>query len=135
MIRPRQFITMMALSAMVVGGVAAVQAPQFKDRNLKVLPKDISDAKLDSIMHSYNKALGVTCNFCHVKPVMWMPGQDSLDYASDKEPMKETARNMMRMTIKINSENFWFNKADQPEYLHTVTCITCHQGEVFPPEH
>ena len=134
MISSRQFITMMVLSAMVLGGVAATHAPQFKDRNLKVLPKDISDAKLDSIMHSYNKALGVTCNFCHVKPVMWMPGQDSLDYASDKEPMKEEARKMMRMTIKINSENFWFNKTDQPEYLHTVTCITCHQGEAYPPE-
>jgi len=135
MIQSKQFITMVVLSALVIGGVAAVQAPAMKERNLKVLPKDISDEKLDSIMKSYNKALGVSCSFCHSKPIMWMPGQDSLDYAADKEPMKEEARKMMRMTIKINSDNFWFNKADQPEYLHTVTCITCHRGEAFPPEH
>jgi len=134
MAKSKQFITMIVLSAMVIAGVAAVHAPPVKERNLKVLPKDISDAKLDSIMHSYNVALGVKCNFCHVKPTMWMPGQDSLDYASDKEPMKEEGRKMMRMTIKINSENFWFNKSEQPEYLQTVTCITCHRGEAFPPE-
>lgn len=120
-----------SLFAFVLLGVAAVQVPFQKERNLKVLPKDISDEKLDSIMQTYNLALGVKCEFCHV-PVKGF--KDSLDYASDAEPMKENARKMMLMVIDINKNNFWFNKDERPEYLKTVTCKTCHRGEAFPPE-
>ena len=48
--------------------------------------------------------------------------------------MKENARDMLRMTIDINKNNFYFDKNIQPEYLNTVTCKTCHRGEPFPPE-
>lgn len=132
----KKFITIAILTAMVFGGVAAVKAPLQKERNLKVLPIDISDEKLDSIMQTYNIALGVKCNFCHVPYIGFIPfgSKDTLDYASDKEPLKETARKMMRMVITINSENFWFNKNEIKEYLHTVTCKTCHRGEAYPPE-
>ena len=118
--------------AFVILGMAAVQLPYTNERNLKILPKDISDQKLDSIMQTYNIALGVKCEFCHV-PMKNI--KDSLDYASDAEPMKENARKMMRMVIKINTENFYFDKNTRPEYLHTVHCKTCHRGEPFPPEH
>jgi len=131
MLHKKKILAFSLLSAFVVLGVAAVKAPFQKDRNLKVLPKDISDAKLDSIMHTYNIALGVKCNFCHV-PVKNIA--DSLDYASDAEPMKENARKMMRMTIHINKTNFYFDEDERPEYLHVVTCKTCHRGEAFPPE-
>ena len=67
----------------------------------------------------YNKALGVKCDFCHVKAKGFT---DSLDYVSDLEPMKEEARKMMRMVIDINKKNFHYNKKDRPEYLNTVTC-------------
>ncbi len=120
-----------ALSVFVMSGIAAVRPVVQKDRNLKVLPKDISDAKLDSIMQTYNIALGVKCNFCHV-PMKNIT--DSLDYVSDAEPMKENARKMMKMVIHINKTNFYFDKNVEPEYLHTVTCKTCHRGEPFPPE-
>lgn len=123
---------MAGMIAFVILAVAAVQAPQQKERNLQVLPKDISEQKLDSIMESYNRALGVKCEFCHVKKKVF-PGD--MDYAADTEPMKEEARKMMRMTIEINKNNFWYNKSDQPEYLKTVTCITCHRGEPFPEGH
>lgn len=136
MYRGKKFITTAVLASLVIAGVAAVKAPASKERNLKVLPKDISDEKLDSIMQTYNIALGVKCNFCHVPYVGFIPlgTKDTLDYANDKEPMKETARKMMLMVIDINSENFWFNKNERKEYLHTVTCKTCHRGEAFPPE-
>jgi Photosynthetic reaction centre cytochrome C subunit len=125
-----KIIVSLSFLAFVSLGVAAVKAPQ--ERNLKVLPKDISDEKLDSIMQSYNKALGVKCEFCHVKSKVY-PGTD-IDYRSDAEPMKENARDMMRMTIEINTNHFYFNKSIQPEYLNTITCKTCHRGEAFPPE-
>lgn len=115
--------------AFVALGSAFVHAP--KERNLKILPKDITDAKLDSIMQTYTRALGVNCAFCHVKKEGF---KDSLDYASDAEPMKEEARRMMRLTIELNSRYFYFDSTKRPEYLNTVTCKTCHRGEPFPPE-
>lgn len=127
----KKITVILGLFLFVLLGLAAVHAPIQQERNLKVLPKDISDAKLDSIMQSYNLALGVKCEFCHVKKKVF-PGD--FDYAADTEPMKEEARKMMRMTININKEHFWYNKSDQPEYLRTVTCKTCHRGEPFPPE-
>lgn len=126
----KKILTFAILTFFVVIGMAAVKL-NLNDRNLKVLPKDISDAKLDSIMQSYNKALGVKCNFCHV-PVKNIP--DSLDYYSDAEPMKENARKMIEMVIEINKKNFNFYPDVRPEYLNTVSCKTCHRGEHFPPE-
>lgn len=131
MCNKNKFWVLLVLTAFVVSGVAAVKAPQQKERNLKVLPKDISDEKLDSIMQTYNKALGVKCAFCHVP----MKGfTDSLDYFSDAEPRKEKAREMMRMTIAINQSYFPYQPGERAEYLNTITCKTCHHGETFPPE-
>ena len=123
-------IVIAVISAFVAMGMAL---PFHTDRNLKVLPKDISDAKLDSIMQAYTVAIGVNCNFCHVK-IKNSP-DSLLDYVSDAEPMKEKARNMMRMTIGINKNYFYFDKNIQPEYLNVVHCKTCHRGEPIPPEH
>jgi hypothetical protein len=51
-----KIFSLLSLSVIVL--MAATKIPLAGERNLKVLPKDISDEKLDSIMHSYNKALG-----------------------------------------------------------------------------
>lgn len=131
MLGKKKIITVAILIALVSLGVKAINTPLQKERNLKILPKDISDQKLDSIMQTYNKALGVACNFCHV-PFDNLP--DSLNYASDAEPMKENARKMMQMTIYINKTHFYFDSTIRPEYLNTVTCKTCHRGEPFPSE-
>ena len=131
MLHKNKMLAFSTLSIFVLVGMAAIKPVVQEDRNLKVLPKNISDTKLDSIMQTYNIALGVKCNFCHV-PMKNIA--DSLDYVSDAEPMKENARKMMKMVIHINKTNFYFNKDEEPEYLHTVTCKTCHRGEPFPPE-
>ena len=116
------------LSAFVILLITLTAANPLPKRNLQVLPEDISDAQLDSIMKQYNKALGVSCNFCHTKRSDY---PDSLDYASDKDPMKTTARKMMRMTIEINRENFRTDKKKRPHELNEVTCYTCHRGEAW----
>lgn len=130
MLHRKKLLTFSFIAFFVCIGMAAVKSNQ-KDRNLKVLPNDISDEKLDSIMQTYNTALGVKCNFCHI-PVKNIA--DSLDYFSDADPMKENARNMMRMVIDINKNNFYFDSLQRPEYLNTISCRTCHRGEAFPPE-
>ncbi|WP_276502553.1 c-type cytochrome [Terrimonas pollutisoli] len=129
MIIKKQFIIVFLLMALVTAGVAAVTLPKPKHKNLKILPQDISEFMLDSIMESYTKALGVSCKFCHV-PFKNFP--DSLDYASDDEPMKENARKMMRMTIHLNKTYFNFDTTTRPEYLKVVNCKTCHRGEPYP---
>lgn len=123
------------LLGFIVLGLTVVNNTKPGERNLKVLPNDISDQKLDSFMHVYNKALGVSCDFCHAKANTLVFGQkDQLDFASDKNTMKDNARDMMRMTIEMNSKWFYFDKNQKPEYLTTITCIMCHKGEAMPPE-
>jgi hypothetical protein len=135
MIHKKKITILFVLTVFVLLGMAA-SLPRKKERNLQVLPKDISDRMLDSIMQSYNKALGVTCNLCHSPAKATIPGRppaDSLDFALDNG-MKETARRMMRLTIDINTRYFYYDTASRPEYLKIITCKTCHQGHPFPPE-
>lgn len=127
----KTFTVTITLSLTILACVAASKTPALKTRNLKVLPADISEQRLDSIMHSYNKALGVQCNFCHVKANGF---SDELDFVSDKEPMKDNAREMMRMVIEVNKKYFYYDTTKRPEYLNTIHCNTCHRGEPFPPE-
>lgn len=111
--------------------VAATRAPQGRYKNLQILPKDISEKRMDSIMDSYTKALGIGCSFCHAPhPSI----ADSLDYASDKNEMKLNARNMMKLTIDINQKYFYYDSTIAPIYLSTVNCKTCHRGEPYPVE-
>ena len=130
----KKLVVLSVLIALVLFG-AATSPRQKKERNLKVLPKDISDHMLDSIMQTYNKALGVTCNFCHsqAKAPLPVPTADSLDYVQDNS-MKENARRMMMLNIDINKRHFYYDTASRPEYLKVITCKTCHQGHPFPPE-
>lgn len=117
-------IVLMA-SALLSITLCSLSAPQQHERakNLKVLPKNISHEELDSIMKSYKEALGVKCNFCH------SPRKDDpkkLDFASDENHHKDIARNMMRMTARINKKYFKSNE------VIAVTCYTCHQGHDEP---
>lgn len=131
MIPKRQFLAITVFALLVVAGVAAIDKPADGFKNLRILPRDIPPQMLDSIMDSYNKALGVNCNFCHAQMV-GVP--DQLDFASDSNSMKENARSMLRMTIDINKNNFYFNRMVRPEYLNVISCKTCHRGQPFPAE-
>lgn len=122
------FIAVIISSAVAAMGMGFTYHPE---RNLKILPKDISDTKLDSIMRSYTTALGVNCNFCHKAATN---DSEKIDYASDENPMKENARGMMKMVKEINTTYFYFDKTIQPEFLNVVHCKTCHHGEPFPLE-
>lgn len=129
MIARQQLLTFIGILFFVTLGIAATRFPNDGPRNLKILPKDISDHMLDSIMESYNKALNVKCDFCHA-PDKKKP--EFLDYASDEKQMKEEARKMMRLTIQINKDYFYYDTLQRPEYLKVVVCNTCHRGDPFP---
>lgn len=94
-------------------------------KNLKVLPKDISHEDLENVMRGFKNALGVKCGFCHD------PRKDDpkkLDFAGDENKHKGIARDMMRMTARINKKYF---KENGNETLK-VTCFTCHHGNEEP---
>jgi hypothetical protein len=98
--------------------------PKFK--NLKVLPKNISEAALDKIMDDFNYSLGVSCDYCHAKS----DKADELKFASDAKPEKNTARKMMLMTNDINMKYFGGTKNRiEPQ---TIKCITCHRQKPYP---
>ena len=127
--------TLFVLAALIIIGIAATTPPGSTFKNLKVLPQDISEKQLDSLMDTYNRALKVSCDFCHSKAKdlsFITPASDQLDFAADNE-MKEQARRMMRLTIDINKNWFKYDTTGRPEYLYNViTCNTCHRGNPFP---
>jgi len=98
-------------------------------KNLKVLPKNINKEQLDSVMHHFTDALNVKCNFCHVRNA----DNTAWDFPSDVNKHKLVARDMMKMTNKINDK--YFDYAGSPRNLDTrlmVTCYTCHNGKKEP---
>jgi hypothetical protein len=116
------------LVALVVLGVAASAPADPTYKNLKVLPKNISHDELDSVMHQFNRSLGVKCNFCHASQ-KYNPRK--LDFASDEKGEKNVTRDMMRMTDRINKKFFKYKKDDQ-HTIPPVGCMTCHNGSPHP---
>ena len=115
------------LIAFVAIGLAATAPNAFIERNLKVLPKDISNADLDSIMETYSKQLNVSCDFCHAESKL---NKNDLDYSLDDKPEKEITRQMMRMTAAINKDYFDYTLVYKAGEEMAVSCYTCHDG--FP---
>jgi hypothetical protein len=95
--------------------------------NLKVLPKEMSGDDIDKLMHRYKQELGVPCGYCHEEN----PQTRQIDYASDENPVKETARFMIRMNNDINSK--YLAQLGDRRYAEPFTCGNCHQGQIDPP--
>jgi hypothetical protein len=121
---PKTIMVTVAL-ATSVGLLAAGILPQPGFKNLQVLPKNISKADLDKTMDSFKEALGVKCNYCHVKNA-----EDKFVFESDDKPEKEMTRKMMRMTHEINVKYFSFG--DETDVIKAVTCYTCHYENPIP---
>lgn len=100
-------------------------------KNLQVLPKNITEQQMDSVMHHYSVSLNVGCDFCHIKKEA--AGNEEWDWASDKNKHKLVARDMIRMTNKLNDDYFPYSgKAENMSTILTVTCFTCHNGSKEP---
>lgn len=100
-----------------------------KPTNLQVLPKDISAKDLIATMRGYEHALGVECSFCHAQN----PQTHRLDFASDANPHKNTARTMIRMVNEINTKYLATADGGAPADMRQATCGTCHRGNSMPP--
>jgi hypothetical protein len=103
-----------------------IDFPQ-KVTNLKVLPGDMSHTRLRKLMRGYEADLGVSCSYCHVED------RDTgvIDYASDENTRKLTARVMISMVETINEE-YLAKLGGDTRYSTPVTCGSCHQGHSSP---
>ena len=99
-----------------------------KYKNLKVLPKNITKDQMDSVMHHFAGAMGQKCNFCHV----FNQEEKKMDFVSDAKEEKKTAREMLKMMIKINKKFFEVKDSKQLDSKLAVTCFTCHHGAEHP---
>jgi len=117
------------LFVFLIIGMAAGKSGKQKHENLKILPKDISDSDLDSVMSGFVNALNVDCNFCHARS---KTNAAELDFASDDIPEKEITRIMMKMTEGINKDYFNYTVLYKPNERMAVSCITCHNGYPRP---
>ena len=128
----RKGMVISALSLMVLSSVAAIEPakkPEPVFKNLRVLPKNISQKKLSAIMvDEFQDELGVSCNFCHSEN----KETHKLDYASDEKPEKQIARLMMQMTNGINRKYFKIRHTMTGDSTSVVSCGTCHQGKPHP---
>ena len=122
-----------AIMAVVVLLSTAFRSPE-PDKtgftNLKILPKDISKQKLDSIMDFYKLALGVKCGHCHARKKDTT--DKHLDFASDEKPEKDATRWMMTMTADINAKYFPGTPINGQPKKESVSCFTCHRGSTEP---
>jgi hypothetical protein len=125
------------------GCTATTQAPepaaagQSQFENLQVLPRNIERDQLIATMRSFNRALGVRCNHCHV--VTATEPKEEFDFPNDTKEEKRVARVMLRMVSDINGK--WMPLAEAAEHGETaphetgdpqVRCWTCHRGSLEP---
>ena len=130
-VRPVAAVTLSFLflgAAVSASTEMASVGPRGKPVNIKVLPKDISAAEIGEVMKRFETDLGVKCGHCHVED----PGTHKLNYASDDNPAKGTARLMISMLQDIN-QKYLPQLGDDSRYAAKVTCGSCHQGQSSPP--
>src|SRR5262245_63303646 len=94
-------IAAVVVLAFVAVNVAAQNDPD-KPKNLKVLPKDMSRHEVVEVMETYTRALGVRCDYCHVRE-QGKPFKLE-DFQLDDKPTKEKTRIMMRMVADLNDK-------------------------------
>ncbi|MDR3694862.1 c-type cytochrome [Mucilaginibacter sp.] len=123
--------TLVITSVISVVALTSMAPQQEKEgfKNVKVLPKSLTDQQLHGVMREWSMSLGVRCNFCHA------PNAEGkgLDFASDAKPEKKMARGMYKMMSKINKKFFEAQKDSLGMMMRSgVNCYTCHRGESHP---
>jgi hypothetical protein len=116
------------LSVVTVNAPSSEPAGLTRPRNLRVLPQNSTPADLKELMEQYGAELGVTCEYCHTRD----PRTQTLDYVSDDNPAKQTARVMIAMLNEINTR--YLAQLDDQKYAVLVSCGNCHRGRANPPE-
>jgi len=81
--------------------------------------KELTPSDFLGAMGVMTAALGYDCSNCHPGA-----GTDQMNWVTDSNPRKKTARRMVEMVAAINREHFGSTQV--------VTCWTCHHGLEVP---
>lgn len=85
--------------------------------------KGLTVPQFETEMRHFVQAVGVNCGGCHMRG----------NFASEDNPRKAKARQMIEMTRKLNQRHFpAYVPAEGESTLGRVTCYTCHRGETSP---
>ena len=113
--------------AMVSSSAVFAQAPAMPNKvesPTVVVLTGLTVTRFEQEMQGFVQAIGVSCGGCH------MPKGN---FASDENPRKLKARQMIEMTKALNQQFFPDHKPVEGEStLGRVTCFTCHQGDAKP---
>jgi len=126
-------ITLVGLTGFIIMGNLAAKPPQEEKpeyKNLQVLSRKISDKDMDFVMQSFSVNLGANCLFCH--PGKQNGSEFSIDYVTDVLQNKRIARDMLRMTLKLNNKYFNTKMTGRMVTRGKIWCKTCHQGSPIP---
>lgn len=100
-----------AASQFITTGAFSQDSPAEKFfKNIQAL-KGVPASQIAGLMDNYNKALGVSCEYCHVAG----------DLAKSDKPTHKLSIRDIQMTREINDK-----------YKHSVDCMSCHQGKAKP---
>jgi hypothetical protein len=110
-------LLLLALFCFAIAGHFVWKSAQAQDqpaekffKNIKAL-RGVPSSQIAGLMDSYNKALGVSCEYCHVAG----------DLPNDSKPAHKLSVRDITMTREINDK-----------YKHAVDCMSCHQGKPKP---
>jgi hypothetical protein len=128
----KKIIAFTSIAGFTLLGILAVKPAQERPgyKNLKVLSKNISKEEMDYVMETFNMGLGANCLFCH--PGNQQGAEFSIDYATDQLQNKKVARDMLRMTMRLNKKYFNIRMTSRMTTPGRVWCKTCHQGRPVP---
>jgi hypothetical protein len=128
-INKKLFATIGLLAIVVFMAMTPPQEEEHKYKNLKVLPKNITDKQMHEVMEEWEHALGAGCSFCHVRN----EETKKMDFAADGKPEKDMARHMYKMMNDINKKYFEAKKDSTGMMMTTgVNCNSCHHGVSHP---
>ena len=104
------------LTVLVDVSVNAQRTP----KNVQVLT-DLSSREIRAYMKSVSSGIGEKCVYCH----------NLKDYASDEKETKLIGREFIKLVEQINKQVMTINtNTMKKQNLQTVTCYTCHAGEL-----
>jgi hypothetical protein len=135
----KKMLVLSGLTAFTMLGIIAAKVPREERlvyKNLQVLSKNITDENMDYVMGSFNSGLGANCLFCH--PGRQNGTEFSINYVTDSLRNKRVAREMLRMTMRLNKKYFNTKLTGLMETRGKIWCKTCHRSNpvpiLFPPK-